>query len=114
MRTVAGFLGALQLELSVTEGPLERMRGLLGRPLQPGQGLLLRPCSMVHTWGMNYPIDVIFISRRGTILKICSDVAQKKFLACIGAHAVIELPAGNVNQRMLQKGMTITSDLLTS
>lgn len=112
MKIFLGSLGAMPLELAVTEGPLERMRGLLGRPLQPGQGLLLRPCSMIHTWGMQYPIDVIFVSRRGIILKIFQNLGRRKFRACIRAHSVIELPAGNVGERRLQKGMAVTSDLL--
>ncbi len=38
-----------------------RMRGLLGQPrLGRGEGLLLTPCKQVHTFGMSYPIDVVF------------------------------------------------------
>ena len=112
MKVLVGVLGAMQLELAVTESSFERMRGLLGRSLQPGQGLLLRPCSMIHTWGMKYSIDVIFINRRGTILKICTNQSRRKFCACFGAYAVIELPAGNADERTLQIGMTVTSDLV--
>ena len=41
-----------------------RMRGLLGGPpLAPGEGLLLTPCKQVHTFGMRFPIDVVFCDR---------------------------------------------------
>lgn len=41
-----------------------RMRGLLGGPaLGPGEGLLLSPCKQVHTFGMRFPIDVVFCDR---------------------------------------------------
>ena len=40
------------------------MRGLLGhRELAAGDGLLLSPCKQVHTFGMRYPIDVVFCDR---------------------------------------------------
>ena len=55
---------ALPLELRRTETMLERMRGLLGRPpLRPGQALLIDDCNMVHTIGMRYAIDVVFVDR---------------------------------------------------
>ena len=39
---------------------LDRMRGLIGRPLGPGEGLLIFSCRQVHTFGMREPIDVVF------------------------------------------------------
>ena len=112
MKCRYGLLGGSELKLAVTEGPIERMRGLLGRPLPLGQGLLIRPCNMVHTWGMRYPIDVVFVSRQGVILKLCPDVARKRFRGCLGAHAVIELPAGDSLARCLRRGMAVARELL--
>ena len=40
----------------------ERMRGLLGRSTLPvGEALLLDPCRAIHTAGMRFPIDVLFL-----------------------------------------------------
>ncbi len=46
-----------------------RLRGLLGRRrIEPGQGLLLRPCRAVHTLGMRFPLDVAFVDREGRVV----------------------------------------------
>ena len=51
------------------------MRGLLGRGgLESGEGLLLRPAGSVHMFFMRFPIDVVFLSRDGEVLKIVSDL----------------------------------------
>ncbi len=42
----------------------ERLRGLLGRDgLEAGRLLLLERCGAVHTVGMRFPIDVLFLDR---------------------------------------------------
>ena len=54
---------------TVAESPLTRLRGLLGRDgLEPGEGLLLRPASAVHTYFMRFPIDVVFLDRALVVL----------------------------------------------
>ena len=54
---------------TVAENPLTRLRGLLGRDgLEPGEGLLLRPASAVHTYFMRFPIDVVFLDRALVVL----------------------------------------------
>jgi len=41
---------------------LARMKGLLGRKSLPEQeGMLLDPCGSIHTVGMRFAIDVIFL-----------------------------------------------------
>jgi uncharacterized membrane protein (UPF0127 family) len=45
-----------------TTNAWDRLRGLLGRPrLQAGEGLLIDPCPSVHTIGMGYPLDLVFL-----------------------------------------------------
>jgi uncharacterized protein len=86
--------------------PLARMRGLLGRSgLEKGEGLLLRPASSVHTFFMRFPIDVVFLSRDGEVLKIAEAVPPWRTVAARGAKAVVELPAGEARRRGLTVGM---------
>ncbi|MEM3434108.1 MAG: DUF192 domain-containing protein [Candidatus Methanomethyliaceae archaeon] len=41
-----------------------RLIGLLGREYLPsGECLILRPCRQIHTIGMGFPIDVVFLDR---------------------------------------------------
>ena len=53
---------AVALEVDVAATRATRRRGLLGREsLGATEGLLLTPCKAVHTIGMRFPIDLIFI-----------------------------------------------------
>jgi len=85
-----------------TEGALERARGLLGRAsLADGEGLLIRPCSSIHTLGMRFTIDAAFLGADGRVLKLARCVAPGR-LAWGTARStflpwdfqVLELPAG--------------------
>lgn len=72
-----------------------RNRGLLGRNALPADtGIVLAPCSGVHTWFMRFPIDILFVSRTGEILKVRRAVPPWRLALRFGAFAVIELPAG--------------------
>ena len=112
MKVRRGTLGTADLALRVAEGAVERMRGLLGSPLAPGEGLLIRPCNMIHTWGMREAIDVVFVSRRGVVLKLSPQVPQRRMRACLRADAVIELPAGDSARRRLVPGLALDAALI--
>ena len=47
----------------VAERPWGRMRGLLGRQLPRGEGILLRPAGSIHTFFMRFAIDAVFLDR---------------------------------------------------
>ncbi len=77
------------------EGALERMRGLLGRPaLQPGEGLLIAPCNAVHTVGMRYAIDVVFMDAEGRVLNVRPALRPLRMAHAFRARQVLELAAG--------------------
>ena len=81
------------------------MRGLLGRPpLDGGDGVVLVPCASVHTCFMPAPIDVVFLDRRGEVLRVVPALRPWRAEACRGAHAVLELPAGTCARAGLQAG----------
>jgi uncharacterized membrane protein (UPF0127 family) len=74
-----------------------RRQGLLGRDsLDLSSALVLFPCWAVHTIGMRFAIDVIFVDRQGRILKMVSDLGPWRTAIMPRAHAVIELPAGRL------------------
>jgi len=53
----------------------QRMRGLLGRRgLPAGHGLLIDACGSIHTVGMRFPIDVIFLDPAWQVRRVCSHV----------------------------------------
>lgn len=81
--------------LKIADTFFSRLKGLLGtKALQAGHGLLIKPCSSVHTIGMKYPIDVIFISKSWKVLKVADKLQPNSFSACWGSAMVLELPSG--------------------
>jgi len=86
---------AVALEVDVAATRATRRRGLLGREsLGATEGLLLTPCKAVHTVGMRFPIDVIFIDRDGRAVRIVPALAPWRIAMSARAKAVIELAAG--------------------
>jgi uncharacterized protein len=89
----------------VAASPFSRMKGLLGRSeLRPGEGLLLRPASAIHTFFMRFPIDAVFLDRDWRVVGISGDVAPWRTAGRKGAKAVLELPAGESARRGLRPG----------
>ena len=74
----------------------QRMFGLLTRKeLKQNSGILLFPCLSIHTWFMRFPIDVIFIDRKGTVTTCYQNVKPYKIkFGGIKAYYAIELRAG--------------------
>ncbi len=83
-----------------------RGRGLMGREqLDPGGGLLIDPCSSIHTFFMRFPIDVVFINRGGRVVGMRSALPPgRPYAGAWGARAVIELPAGTIATTGTQLG----------
>ena len=90
-----------------------RRKGLLSRESLPqGSALILAPCSAVHTWFMKFPIDIVFASKNGRVLKIRTAVPAWRIAGSLRAFAVIEMPAGTLESSSLIPGdqLTITID----
>jgi uncharacterized protein len=95
----------------VAKKMLPRMRGLLGRRSLPaGEGLLIRPAPSVHTFFMRFPIDVVFLSRSGEVLKVSAEVGPWRARSCRGAYAVLELAAGEAERRGVAVGDHIEAE----
>lgn len=79
----------------VADTSAKRRTGLLKHDcLRKGEGLWIAPCEAVHTFGMKFPIDVVYLNRKKKVLKIRSSMKQRRVSACLRAHSVLELPAG--------------------
>lgn len=78
-----------------TTNAVDRMRGLLfrGAP-SPGAGLLIDPCSSVHTFAMSYPIDVVYLDRHYRVVRRVEAMQPWRMSACRKAHMTLELAAG--------------------
>ena len=86
-----------------------RLKGLLGRSsLGEGESLALLPCSSVHTFFMKFPIDVVFLNPKGSVIHLeenlkpwrCSKLVRQ-------THMVIELPIGTISSSRIKLGDTL-------
>lgn len=74
-----------------------RRKGLLGiGKLSAGAGLWIAPCEAIHTFGMQMPIDAIFIDRKYQVRKLRPYLAPSRISICLAADSVLELEAGTV------------------
>lgn len=80
------------------DSPWSRMVGLLGRSgLAEDEGLLLVPCSSIHTLLMRFPIDVLYLDREHVVVKAVRSMRAFRISACLrGGHSVLELPSGAI------------------
>ena len=82
-----------------------RRKGLLGRDgLEPGVGLVIAPTNLVHTFSMRFPIDILFVSRDGRVLKVRHAVPKRRIAGAWGAFAVVELAAGGLRGSKTEQG----------
>jgi uncharacterized membrane protein (UPF0127 family) len=85
--------------------PWQRLRGLLGRrPLSADEGLLLSPCRSVHTLGMGYPLDIVFLDPHGRVVKCVAGLKSYRTAASRQAHHTLELAAGTICDHGLKPG----------
>ncbi len=87
---VAAILGR---EVPVAAGRRSRLLGLahLDRD-EAGAGLLIPRCASVHTFGMRFPLDLVFLDREGRPLSRRRGVSPRRLASHRGASAVLELP----------------------
>lgn len=92
--------GAPFLKIMIADSFLLRLRGLMGRRRMPEKtGLLLTPCDSVHMCFMRFSIDVVYLNKEFTILKIVKSLKPWTGLSmCRGAWAALELNAGEAER----------------
>jgi hypothetical protein len=81
-------------DVRVARSPLARLLGLAGLRAAPQAALLLPRTRSVHTFGMRFPLDLVWLDAAGRIVRIDRAVRPRRVRTCRAAHAVIELPAG--------------------
>lgn len=83
----------------------ERAAGLLfDRDLPATMALWLRPCASVHTIGMAYPIDVVFLDRDGIVRKVAANLKPLRFAAASRVHSAMEFRGGEAGRLAIRVG----------
>jgi uncharacterized membrane protein (UPF0127 family) len=101
------YLNGHKVQITHAATFLTRARGLLGRRLGDNEGLLITPCSAVHSFGMRYPIDVVFLDRNHIVKKVVTNLRPWRIASCIGSRSVLELPVGAVQRLALTPGLPL-------
>src|SRR5512134_461126 len=82
-----------------------RKGGLLGRGgLEPGTALVIAPSNAVHTFFMRFAIDIVFVARDGTVVKVSPGVRPWRLAMALRGFAVVELRAGTAHHARLVRG----------
>ena len=94
------------LTVQIAAGPFARLRGLAALEDLPGEhGLLLPRTRSVHTFGMRFPIDVVFVDRDLRVLRVVRDLRPRRIATCRNAAAAIEMRAGEADR--LRAGLSL-------
>lgn len=75
------------------DGFWERLSGLALRRA-PAHALLIPGCRSVHTWGMRFALDLVWLDATGAVIRVDRAVGPWRVRSCRGASAVLEVPAG--------------------
>jgi uncharacterized membrane protein (UPF0127 family) len=81
------------LDIPVATSFPSRLLGLaVLRRERAGPGLLIPGCRCVHTFGMRFPLDLVFLAAGGRVVEHHRRVSPGRVVRCPGAMAVLELP----------------------
>jgi len=82
--------------LEICESFRERNQGLLGRDGLPrGHGMLISPCSSIHTFAMRFHIDCFFLDKEDRVLAIKPDLPPGRMaFGPLKTRSTLEIAAG--------------------
>ena len=86
--------------LTVAATHWSRFRGLMGcqaSAFRSGDGLWIVPCRGVHTFAMNFPIDVLYLNAAHLVVHVEENLKPWRLgRVHLRAHSVLELPVNTV------------------
>jgi len=90
----------LATSLAVADGHWSRLRGLIGTTsghFSDGKGLWIIPCKGVHTLGMSFPIDVVYLDPDRTVIHLEKNLQPWRFAPIrMLATSVLEFPVNTL------------------
>ena len=97
---------ALPFEVVEAKSFLTRLVGLLGtkRPFAE-KVLYIKHCSGIHTVGMKYPIDVVFLDKNSKVSRLYEFLRPNRLTRIrMKDHGVLEFPPGTIKNFRISKG----------
>lgn len=72
-----------------------RRRGLARLDSLPADHALLIPrCPAIHTFGMRFGLDLIWLGKNGVVVRVDRAVGPRRMRICVRARSVVETAAG--------------------
>lgn len=96
----------LGTKIVVADSPHRRVVGLLGTTgLEPECGLLIFPTQAVHTFGMKYPLDLVFLDKNKKVIGIRKCLRPYRLSRIYWrAQCVLELPVPTIENTRTEVG----------
>jgi uncharacterized membrane protein (UPF0127 family) len=93
-------------QIDVADTSLKRLFGLAGRRrLDAGCGLLIRPSSGIHTFGMRFAIDVVALTKDLRVLRVWHRLQPFRITRIsLKIHNVLEIGAGEISRCNIEVG----------
>jgi uncharacterized protein len=89
-RTLPGGLRVVEAKTRAS-----RMKGLARLDaLPPTLALHIPRCRSVHTFTMRFPLDLIWLDKRGHVVRVDHAVPPRRLKSCVRARSVVEAGAG--------------------
>jgi uncharacterized membrane protein (UPF0127 family) len=86
------------LRIAVAADRRARLLGLAFLRAPPARVALLLPrCRSVHTLGMRWPLDLVWLDGDGAPVRVDRGVRTGRVRTCRSARCVVEVPAGGAN-----------------
>jgi uncharacterized membrane protein (UPF0127 family) len=88
------------------DNAFSRMRGLLGKKsIDRDYGLWITPGNSIHTFFMNFSIDVVFLSKSNQVVKLLQDIQPYRLSKIVwAARSILELSSGAIQKSGTQVG----------
>lgn len=98
--------------VSIADSFFKRLKGLLLRNgMEKCEGLLLKPCKQVHSIGMKFCFDIVFLDKENKIIYLIEHMKPGKVSPLIKkCCSVLELGSGAIKEKNMIIGKQITFD----
>jgi len=84
-------------QVKIADGYWSRLIGMQFRARPPcGFGMLLAPCSSIHTFFVRFALDLVMLDRSGCVLEVRRGVRPWRIvLPTHRTYAILEVPSGH-------------------
>ena len=84
----------------IADNFLTRLVGLLRhKALEPGDGLWIIPCNSIHSIGMQFDFDAVFLDKNLRVVHLVHEMKPTRISKMVfDAQSVLELPAGLISR----------------